>query len=275
MEVAVALGPDPATTYAATAPVPEEVDELMLAGFIRKKPVEVVKCVTVDLEVPANAMYVLEGYVEPRERRLEGPFGDHTGYYSLAEEYPVFHLTCLTRQRDPIYPTIIVGPPPMEDGWLGKATERLFLPLLRSTLPEVVDINLPIEGIFHNLAVVAIEKRYPGHAKKVMHALWGMGQLMFTKTIIVVDADCSVQDLSKVLWKAGTHFDPKHDVVVSEGPCDVLDFAAYIPDYSGKLGIDATRKWPEEGFTREWPDEVVMSDGVKRRVDAIWNKLGL
>ncbi|MGH2652181.1 MAG: UbiD family decarboxylase, partial [Actinomycetota bacterium] len=275
LEVAIALGADPVVTYAASAPLPDEVDELMLAGFLRRKQVPLVKCRTIDLEVPASAQIVLEGYCDPRERRLEGPFGDHTGYYSLPEEYPVFHLTAVTRRREPIYSTIIVGPPPMEDGWLGKATERIFLPVIRKVVPEVVDLNLPVEGIFHNLAIVSIEKRYPGHAKKVMHALWGLGQLMFTKVIVVVDRDCNVQKPGEVVWRTGTHFDPSRDVVLSEGPMDVLDFAAYRPAYGGKLGIDATKKWPGEGFDRPWPDVLAMSPEVKRRVDAIWDRLGL
>jgi len=275
LDVAVALGPDPAVTYAATAPLPDEVDELMLAGFLRDAPVELVQCRTVDLEVPANAQIVLEGYVEPGERRLEGPFGDHTGFYSLDEEYPVFHLTAVTHCRDPIYPTIIVGRPPMEDGPLGKATERLFLPLIKKSVPEIVDMNLPVEGIFHNFAIVSLDKRYPGHARKVMHAIWGLGQLMFTKVVIVVDKQCNVHDLGEVMWRVGTAIDPKRDVVFAEGPCDVLDFAAQVPDYGTKMGIDATRKWPDEGFTGRWPDEIEMLPEVKKRVDGIWSELGL
>jgi len=275
LEVAIALSAEPSLIYAATAPLPEEVDEMMLAAFLRGRHVELVKCKTVDLEVPANAHIVLEGYVEPLERRLEGPFGDHTGYYSLADYYPVFHLTAMTYKRNPIYATTIVGPPPMEDGYLGKATERLFLPLIRKTLPEVVDINLPIEGIFHNLAIVSIDKRYPAHARKVMHAIWGLGQLMFTKVVIVVDKDCNVHDMREVIWKVGTHLDPKRDVLISEGPTDVLDHSAMYLDWGGKMGIDATRKWPEEGYTREWPDVIEMSQDVKKRIDDIWDKLGL
>jgi 4-hydroxy-3-polyprenylbenzoate decarboxylase len=275
LEVAIALGPDPAVTYAATAPLPDEVDELMLAGFLRDAPVELVQCRTVDLEVPANAQIVLEGYVEPGERRLEGPFGDHTGFYSLDEEYPVFHLTAVTHCRDPIYPTIIVGRPPMEDGPLGKATERLFLPLIRKSVPEIVDMNLPVEGIFHNFAIVSIDKRYPGHGRKVMHAIWGLGQLMFTKVVIVVDKQCNVHDLGEVMWRVGTAIDPKRDVVFAEGPSDVLDFAAQVPDYGTKMGIDATRKWPDEGFTGRWPDEIEMLPEVKKRVDSLWSELGL
>ncbi len=275
LEAAVVLGPDPAMIYASTAPLPEEVSELMLAGFLRRRPVETVRCVTVDLRVPANSQIVLEGYVEPGERRLEGPFGDHTGFYSLADMYPVFHLTAITTCRDPVYPTTIVGRPPMEDGWLGKATERIFLPLIRKTLPEVVDINLPVEGIFHNFAIVSIRKRYPGHARKVMHALWGLGQMMFTKYIIVLDEHANVHDMQEVIWRLGTATDPRRDIEVASGPTDVLDHAAAIPDFSGKLGFDATRKWPDEGYDREWPEEIVMSPEVKAKVDSYWEELGI
>jgi 4-hydroxy-3-polyprenylbenzoate decarboxylase len=275
LDVAIVLGPDPETMYAGTAPLPDEIDEFMLAGFLRRERIELVKCRTVDLEVPANAQIVLEGYAEPGERRMEGPFGDHQGFYSLPDEYPVFHLTAVTRRENPVYPTIIVGPPPQEDGWLGKATERIFLPLLRTTLPEIVDMDLPIEGIFHNLAIVSIDKRYPGHAKKVMHALWGLGQMMFTKVIIVVDKDVNVHNMAEVAWRVGVSIDPKRDVLLTEGPCDVLDFAAQMADYSGKLGIDATTKWPEEGFTRGWPEMLRMPDEVNRRIDALWPQLGI
>jgi 4-hydroxy-3-polyprenylbenzoate decarboxylase len=275
LEAAIVLGPDPAMIYASTAPLPEEISELMLAGFLRRKPVETVKCVTVDLRVPANSQIVLEGYVEPGERRLEGPFGDHTGFYSLADFYPVFHLTAITTCRDPVYPTTVVGRPPMEDGWLGKATERIFLPLIRKTLPEVVDINLPVEGIFHNFAIVSIRKRYPGHARKVMHALWGLGQMMFTKYIIVLDEHANVHDMQEVIWRLGTATDPRRDIEIASGPTDVLDHAAAIPDFSGKLGFDATRKWPDEGYDREWPEEIVMSPEIKARVDAYWDELGI
>lgn len=275
MEVAIALGADPIVTFAACAPLPDEVDELMLAGFLRKKKVPMVKCKTIETEVPASAQIILEGYVDPEERRSEGPFGDHTGFYSLAEDYPVFHLTAVTRRKDPIYSTIIVGRPPMEDQWLGKATERIFLPIIRKIIPEVVDINLPVEGIFHNLALVSIDKKYPGHARKVMHALWGLGQLMFTKVILVVDRDCDVQNPREVTWRVGTHFDPVRDVLLTEGPLDILDFAAYTQAYGGKLGIDATKKLPGEGFSRPWPDMITMSPEVKRRIDEIWNRLEL
>ncbi len=275
MPVAIALGPDPSLIYAASAPLPPEVDELMLAGFVRKKSVEMVRCVSIDMEVPASSQIVLEGYVDPSESRLEGPFGDHTGFYSLADQYPVFHLTAVTRRREPIYPTIIVGPPPMEDAFLGLATERLFLPLVRKVLPEVVDMWLPPEGIFHNLAILKIDKRYPGHGRKVIHAVWGLGQLMFTKVVVVVDSDCDIRNPAELVWRVGTHIDARRDLVISDGPLDVLDFAGQAPSYGGKLGIDATRKTKEEGFTGEWPPIILMSPEVKARVDALWPKLGL
>ena len=275
IEVAVSLGDDPALVYAATAPLPPEIDELMLAGFLRQERVELVKCKTVDLEVPASAQYVLEGYVDPSERRMEGPFGDHTGYYSLAEPFPVLHLTAVTRRREPIYLTTIVGPPPMEDGWLGKTTERLFLPLVRKVLPELVDMNLPVEGIFHNLCIVSIRKRFPGHAKKVMSAIWGLGQLMFSKIVVVVDHDCNVQDPREVVWRVGTHIDPQRDILFTEGPVDQLDFSAPREALGSKMGIDATRKWKEEGFERPWPPKIEMSAAVRAKIDALWPRLGL
>ena len=275
MPVAVALGGDPAITYASTAPLPEGVDEMIFAGFLRERPVEMVRCRTCALEVPADADFVLEGYVDPSERRREGPFGDHTGYYSLADDYPVFHLTCVTHRRDAIYPATIVGRPPMEDGYLGKATERLFLPLLQMMVPEIVDLNLPIAGVFHNLAIVAIHKQYPGHARKVMHAIWGLGQLSNTKTVIVVDEEVNVQDIDEVIWRVGNHIDPERDTQFTLGPVDVLDHASRLPAYGSKMGIDATKKWPGEGFTREWPDEMRMTEAVKRRVDDLCGKLHL
>jgi len=275
MPVAVALGGDPAITYAATAPLPEDSDEMLFAGFLRKRAVELVPCKTVPLEVPAEAEIVLEGYVDPNELRREGPFGDHTGYYSLPDDYPIFRLTCLTRRREPIYPATIVGRPPMEDCYLAKATERLFLPLVKLTFPEIIDLNLPIEGVFHNLALVSIRKRFPGHAQKVMHGLWGMGQLMFTKVIVVCDAEVNVQDTREVVWKVLNHIDPQRDVAFVEGPVDVLNHASPQPNVGTKMGIDATRKWPEEGFRRPWPDEIRMSEDVKRRIDQVWDELGL
>ncbi|GAB4371144.1 MAG: menaquinone biosynthesis decarboxylase [Deltaproteobacteria bacterium] len=274
MPVAVALGGDPATIYAASAPLPEDVDEMVFSGFLRKQPVELVRCKTVDLEVPAHAEVILEGYVDPDELRTEGPFGDHTGYYSLADEYPVFHLTCVTRRRDPIYPATIVGKPPMEDVWLGKATERIFLPLLRRIVPEVVDMNLPVEGIFHNVAFFSIDKRYPGHARKVMSAVWGMGLLMFSKFVVVFDADVNIQDLSEVLWRIGNNVDPKRDTMIVEGPVDALEHASPIPHYGSKMGIDATRKWKSEGFEREWPEDIRMDPDIVALVTRRWKEYG-
>jgi 4-hydroxy-3-polyprenylbenzoate decarboxylase len=275
MEVAVAIGADPATMYAAILPLPPDLDEMMIAGFLRQSPVEMVKCQTCDLEVPANSEIVLEGYVEGGELRTEGPFGDHTGFYSLADEYPVFHVTCITQRHDPIYATTIVGPPPMEDYYMGKAVERIFLPLMRMQLPEIRDVCMPAEGIFHNLMLVAIRKSYPGHARKVMHAIWGLGQAMFTKCIVVVDEDVDVQNAREVAWKALNHIDPERDIEFALGPVDTLDHASRLPDFGSKMGIDATRKWKQEGFTRPWPGEIRMSAEVKRRVDELWKMAGM
>ncbi len=276
IEVAVAIGADPAVVYSATAPLPDNIDEMMFAGFLRKKNVELVKCETVDLYIPAHAEIILEGYVDAKERRTEGPFGDHTGYYSLADEFPVFHLTCITHRKNPIYHATIVGIPPMEDAYLGKATERIFLPLMKTQLPEIVDINLPVEAVFHNLCIVSIKKRYPGHARKVMFALWGMGQMMFAKTIIVLDDDVNVQDMKQVIWATTTRMDPASDVtIIDKTPTDTLDHASPLPNLGSKMGIDATRKGRSEGFNREWPDVLRMDDGVKVRIDRIWKELGL
>jgi 4-hydroxy-3-polyprenylbenzoate decarboxylase len=275
MDVAVAIGSDPATMYSAILPLPPDLDEMMIAGFLRNRPVEMVKCRTVDLEVPANAEIVLEGYVELGELRTEGPFGDHTGFYSLADEYPVFHVECITERRDPIYATTIVGPPPMEDYYMGKAIERIFLPLMRMQLPEVRDIAMPAEGVFHNLILVAIRKSYPGHARKVMHAIWGLGQAMFSKCIVVVDEDVDVQNYSEVAWKALNNIDPERDIQFVLGPVDSLDHASRLPNYGSKMGIDATRKWSGEGFMRPWPDVINIPPDVKRRVDELWQRAGL
>ena len=273
MPVAVALGPDPALAYSATAPMPEGLDELMLAGFLRRERVELVKCVTVDLEVPANAQIVLEGYVEPGERRREGPFGDHTGVYSHPDDFPVFHLTCVTHRKRPVYLTTVVGIPPMEDYYLGKASERIFLPLIRKTLPEIVDMHFPAEGIFHNLVIISIDKRYPGHARKIMNACWGLGQLMFSKTIIVVDKDVDVQNLSEVAWVVGTHYDPQRDIQFTRGPVDDLEDASDLPAYGSKMGIDATRKWPSEGFMRPWPKKLSTTPAAAARAERIWEEI--
>jgi len=275
IEVAVALGGDPATIYSSTAPLPPHVEELFFAGMIRRKAVEVVRAKTVDLMVPAQAEIVLEGYVDPEETRWEGPFGDHTGYYSLADYYPVFHVTCITMRKDPIYPSTIVGKPPMEDCYMGKATERIFLPLLKIALPEIKDLNLPLEGVFHNCAIVSIKKSYPAHAYKVMSALWGLGQMMFTKMIIVVDHTVDAQNMSEVLWKVFNNVDPERDIMVVKGPLDALDHSSNMPKYGSKMGIDATKKWPEEGHTREWPDDIVMDEETRQMVDRKWKEYGL
>jgi len=274
IEVAVALGLDPVTAYSASAPLPKHVDELMLAGFLRGEPVELVKGVSVGVEVPARAEIVLEGYIEKDEVGEEGPFGDHTGYYTAAELFPVFHVTALTMRREAIYPSIVVGKPPQEDAWLGKATERIFLPAVRATVPEIVDYDLPVAGAFHNCCLVSIRKQYPGHARKVMSAIWGLGMLSLTKCIVVVDAHVDVHDYEQVLFYAGANVDPKRDAVLGEGPLDHLDHAPERQFVGGKLGIDATAKWPEEG-ARPWPEEIEMSAEIKERVTRRWSEFGL
>jgi 4-hydroxy-3-polyprenylbenzoate decarboxylase len=275
MEVAVAIGTDPATTFSAIVPAPPEVEEYLIAGFLRGKPVELVRCETVDLEVPAHAEYILEGYVSLTELRSEGPFGDHTGFYTMEDQYPVFHLTCITHRKDPIYAATVVGKPPMEDAWMGKAVERIFLPLMQLTLPEIVDVCLPPEGVFHNLMIVAIRKSYAGHARKVMNGIWAMGQAMFTKCIIVVDEDCDVQDLAEVTLRTANNIDPERDIQFTLGPVDSLDHASRLPNFGSKMGIDATRKWPAEGFTRAWPMMLKMDPAVSAKIDALWSKLGI
>ena len=275
LDVAVAIGTDPISTFCAIVPAPPDIDEFMIAGFLRQKPVELVKCETVDLEVPASAEIVLEGYVNLDELRSEGPFGDHTGFYSLDDLYPVFHVTCITHRKDPIYSTTIVGKPPMEDAWMGKAVERIFLPLMKMTIPELVDVNLPVEGVFHNLMIVSIRKSYPGQARKVMNAIWSLGQAMFTKCIVVVDEDCDVQDIREVVLRAFNNIDPERDIQFMLGPVDSLDHASRLPDFGSKMGVDATRKWPSEGFERPWPDEITMKSEVKERVDKLWKSLGI
>ncbi|HKS75052.1 MAG TPA: UbiD family decarboxylase [Terriglobales bacterium] len=275
MEVAVAIGTDPALTFSAIVPAPPDVEEYLIAGFLRQKPVELVKCETVDLEVPASAEIILEGHVHLDELRSEGPFGDHTGFYSLEDLYPVFHVSCITHRKDPIYATTIVGKPPMEDGWMGKAVERIFLPLMKLTIPELVDINLPLEGVFHNLMIVSIKKSYPGQARKVMNAIWSLGQAMFTKCIVVVDEDVDVQDIGEVTLKALNHIDPERDIQFTLGPVDSLDHASRLPNFGSKMGIDATRKWSSEGFARPWPDEILMDAKTKALVDKKWKELGI
>ena len=273
--VAAAIGADPATALSGMLPVPPDLDEMMLAGFLRREPVEMAPCETNELEVPANAEIVLEGYVNLNEMRTEGPFGDHTGFYSLEGEYPVFHVECVTHRKEPIYLTTIVGPPPQEDYWMGHAVERIFLPVMKLQYPEIVDVAMPAEGIFHNLMIVAIRKSYPGHARKIMNAIWSLGQAMFTKVIVVVDDDVNAHDYREVIWKALCALDPERDVQFTLGPVDTLDHAARMQDFGSKMGIDATRKWRTEGFTRLWPDEIRMDGATKARVDALWAALGL
>jgi 4-hydroxy-3-polyprenylbenzoate decarboxylase len=275
MEVAVVIGTDPAMMFSSIVPAPPDIEEFVIAGFLRQQPVELAKCETVDLEVPATSEIVLEGYVELDELKMEGPFGDHTGFYTMEDLYPVFHITCLTHRKDPIYSTTIVGKPPMEDGWMGKAVERIFLPLMRVTIPEIVDVNLPVEGVFHNLMIVSIKKSYPGQARKVMSAIWGMGQAMSTKCILVVDEDVNVQDIGEVTLKVLNNIDPERDIQFTLGPVDSLDHASRLPDYGSKMGVDATRKWPSEGFTRPWPDEITMDAETRRRVTERWKEFGL
>ncbi len=274
--VAVALGGDPALTYSATAPLPDGVDEFLFAGFLKGSPVEMVPCLTQDLEVPASADFILEGYIDPEEALVEeGPFGDHTGYYTPVEYFPRFHITQITQKKNPLYLTTIVGIPPMEDAFLGKATERLFLPLIQLTFPEIIDMNLPPEACFHNLCILSIKKSYPGHAQKIMHSLWGMGQMMFCKCFIVVDHDVDVQDLKEVVWRVSNNIDARRDLIFVDGPVDHLDHASPRQFIGSKLGIDATRKWKEEGYLREWPQDIVMDEQIKKRVDDLWQRLNI
>ena len=275
LEVAIALGADPVTVYSGACPLPPIVDEILFAGWLRRDRVELVKCKTIDLEVPAHAEIVLEGYVDPQERRTEGPFGDHTGFYSLEDDYPVFHLTAVTRRRDAIYPSIIVGRPPKEDGPMGKATERMFLPIIRMLHPEIVDINIPAEGGFHNLVIVSVSKAYPGQVRKVMYGLWSMGLMMLTKNIIVVDAEVNVRAPREVVWRVANNIDPRRDVVFADGPLDALDHAAPAPLFGSKMGIDGTRKTALDGHTRPWPEEVAMTPEVRDLVTRRWKEYGL
>jgi 4-hydroxy-3-polyprenylbenzoate decarboxylase len=274
MEAAIAVGGDPATIYSSTAPLPPGVDEFLLAGFLREKAIGIVRCKTVDIEVPAEAEFIIEGYLDPRERRPEGPFGDHTGFYSPVDEYPVFHVTCITHRKNAVYPATVVGPPPMEDCYLAKVTERIFLPLIKIIIPEIKDMNLPMEGVFHNCAIVSIKKSYPMQAQKVMHALWGIGQMMNTKIIVVMDDDVDVQDVRTVAWKAFSNVDPKRDLTITSGPLDVLDHSSPYPLHGSKLGIDATRKIKGE-TERPWPDEIKMSEEIINLVNSKWKEYGI
>ncbi len=273
--VSVAIGADPITAFAAICPLPPDIDEMLFAGFARKKPVELVKCVTNDIAVPANAEIVLEGWVDPAERRDEGPFGDHTGFYTPVEPYAVFHVEAITHRRNPIYMATIVGKPPQEDGHMGFAIERMFLPIMKKQFPEIVDMHMPMEGAFHNLMIIAMKKRYPGQARKIMHGIWGLGQAMFTKTIVVIDDHIDPHDLKTVAWYALNNIDPQRDMEFALGPIDVLDHASRAFGFGSHVGIDGTKKLEGEGFTRVWPDEIEMSDEVRRKIDAMWGKLGL
>jgi 4-hydroxy-3-polyprenylbenzoate decarboxylase len=276
MPVVIAIGGDPASIYAGSAPLPPTIDEFLFAGFLRRTPVDLAKAVTCDLEVPAEAEIVLEGYIDPSEELvLEGPFGDHTGFYSLADYYPRVHVTAVTMKKQPVYPATLVGRPPMEDYYLGHATERIFLPLLKLTVPEIVDYHMPAPGIFHNLVFVAIDKQYPGQAYKVMNALWGAGLMSLAKVLVIVDKEVNVQDPDEAWWVALNNIDPERDVRFTMGPMDVLDHSSRAFTYGSKMGIDATRKWPEEGFSREWPSLIAMDAATKQTVDAMWGRLGI
>ncbi|MGD2104017.1 MAG: menaquinone biosynthesis decarboxylase [Anaerolineae bacterium] len=272
---AVVLGGDPACIWSASAPLPSDIDEYLLAGWLRGEPVPMVECISQPLEVPANADVVIEGYVDPNDQRAEGPFGDHTGYYTPVERFPAFHVTAITRRTDPVYPATVVGIPPMEDYWMGKATERLFLPLVQLFLPEVVDFAMPAPGVFHNLVLVSIEKRFPGHARKVIYGLWGLALLSLAKGIVVVDAWVDVHNPTEAAWQALGNVDWSRDVMINDGPVDHLDHASYHHSFGGKIGIDATAKLPEEGYTRGWPNVVRMDPEVETRIDALWDELGL
>lgn len=276
MPVVVAIGGDPATMYTPTAPLPPGINEFLFGGFLRREPVYTAKALTADLDIPAEAEIVLEGYVDPAEPlAIEGPFGDHTGFYTLEEPYPVFHVTTVTMRREPVYPATLVGRPPVEDVYLGGATERIFLPLAQLTMPEIVDYHMPPEGVFHNLVFVSIRKEYPGHAYKVMNGLWGMGLMSLAKVIVVVDDCVDVQNTQEAWWYALGNIDPERDVRFTRGPVDDLDHAAQFASFGSKMGIDGTRKWPEEGFTRRWPDLIEMDGAVKARVDEYWKELGI
>ncbi len=276
MHVVIAIGADPASVYSASAPLPPTVDEFIFAGFLRKAPVHLAKAVSCDLEVPAEAEFVIEGYIDPREPLVtEGPFGDHTGFYSEADLYPLVHVTAVTMRKNPVYATTIVGRPPMEDFYLGHATERIFLPLLKLTTPEIVDYHMPAEGIFHNLVFVSIKKEFPGHAYKVMSALWGAGLMSLAKMLVIVDDWVNVRNPQEAWWVALNNIDPERDARFSMGPTDVLDHSSRAFSYGSKIGFDGTRKWPEEGFTRNWPPVIEMDAATKAKVDAMWPKLGL
>ncbi len=274
LDVSIAIGSDPATIWSGSAPLPPDVDEMLLAGFVRNSPVKLVKCISNNLKVPANSEIVIEGYVLKNESKIEGPFGDHTGYYSEAADYPVLHVTTITHRNNPIYPSALVGKPPKEDYWMGKVTERVFLPLIKLTLPEVHDINMPAEGIFHNMLIVSIDKRYPGQAYKVMNGLWGMGLLSLTKTIVVVDKFVDVHNISELAWRVLCNINYDTDILISKGPLDDLDHSNPSAKFGAKLGIDATRKIDGEGYTSDWPEDVEMTEDIKQLVDSRWKEYG-
>ncbi|MBI2095522.1 MAG: menaquinone biosynthesis decarboxylase [Candidatus Omnitrophica bacterium] len=275
LEAAVVIGADPATVFSGVAPLPYGLDELLFSGFLRGAPVELVRCKTIDLEVPAESEIVLEGFVDPADLRPEGPFGDHTGVYTPVELFPAFHVRCMTMRKDPVYLTTVVGKPPMEDYYMGKTIERTFLPVLKKQLPEIVDMNFPMEGTFNNAVIISIDKTYPYQARKTAHAIWGLGQLSFTKVVVVVDKSVDVHDLSAVALAVFNNIDPKRDLFFVEGPVDTLNHAAPVRDFGSKLGIDATNKGKEEGYARAWPEEIAMDDATKKKVDALWGELGL
>jgi 4-hydroxy-3-polyprenylbenzoate decarboxylase len=275
MPLAVVLGGESVLPYVATAPLPPGIEELLFAGFLNDRGIELVKCRTIPLEVPANAEIVIEGYVDPNERLMEGPFGDHTGFYSLADWYPAFYVTAITHRKNPIYPATIVGKPPMEDYFLGKATERIFLPLLRTIVPDILDYNLPISGVFHNCVFVKIRKEYPYQARRVMHAIWGAGQMSFTKFIVVVDEHVNVQDEQDVLFHLFSNCDPQRDSEIVHGPVDILDHASPEHGAGSKIGFDATAKWAEEGKVRAWPKELEMDEKTKELVERRWKEYGI
>ncbi|MFQ5749082.1 MAG: menaquinone biosynthesis decarboxylase [Planctomycetota bacterium] len=275
LPVAVVLGADPATCFASVIPAPPDIDELLIAGFLRRRAVAMVPCRKVPLEIPASAEIVLEGWVDPVEKRREGPFGDHTGFYSLADDYPVFRVECMTMRRDPVFHATLVGPPPQEDSWMTWAIERIMLPVLQKQFPEILDYRLPFEGVAHNLMLVKIRKQFPGHARKVMNGIWGLGQAMFTKVIVVVDEEVDIRNDREVVWKVLNHIDPQRDAEFTLGPVETLDHASRAACFGSKVGIDATRKWPEEGFQREWPEEIVMSEDIQALVERRWKEYGL
>lgn len=272
--VAISLGGDPAIMWSGSAPLPPGIDEFLLAGLLRGKPVELVRCVSQPLEVPAQAEIVIEGYVDPSESRLEGPFGDHTGFYTPPAPYPVLHITAVTHRQQPVYPTTIVGKPPMEDYWMGKATERLFLPLMKLFQGEIVDVNMPAPGVFHNLIFVSIKKRFPGHARKVINGLWGLGLMMLTKCIVIFDAEVDVQNEAEALFHMFGNVDWSRDVIIQDGPVDALDHGSHNFAFGGKIGIDATHKLPEEGYTRGWPTPIAMTAEIRERVTRRWTLYG-